>query len=117
MTANADGIAGRMRDRPGSPTWSRSLELWLGPEAAELDRKRAGLTVVEGQLAEFRLALPAVKGEAGAVGTQARRGPVRRCARLDKLTERLESNGGRRNGQSVAAGTGPQPEELQGADD
>jgi hypothetical protein len=117
MTANADGIAGRMRDRAGSPTWSRSLELWLGPEAAELDRKRAELTVVQGQLAEFELALAASKAELDAFETQYRRALGPRYARLDKLTERLESNGGRRNGQSVAAGTGPQPEELQGADD
>jgi hypothetical protein len=117
MTANADGIAGRMRDRAGSPTWSRSLELWPGPEAAELDRKRAELTVVQGQLAEFELALAASKAELDAFETQYRRALGPRYARLDKLTERLESNGGRRNGQSVAAGTGPQPEELQGADD
>jgi hypothetical protein len=117
MTANADRIAGRMRDRAGSPTWSRSLELWLGPEAAELDRKRAELTVVQGQLAEFELALAASKAELDAFETQYRRALGPRYARLDKLTERLESNGGRRNGQSVAAGTGPQPEELQGADD
>jgi hypothetical protein len=117
MTANADGIAGRMRDRAGSPTWSRSLELWPGPEAAELDRKRAELTVVQGQLAEFELALAASKGELDAFETQYRRALGPRYARLDKHTERLESNGGRRNGQSVAAGTGPQPEELQGADD
>jgi hypothetical protein len=117
MTANADGIAGRMRDRAGSPTRSRSLELWAGPEAAELDRKRAELTVVQGQLAEFELALAASKAELDAFETQYRRALGPRYARLDKLTERLESNGGRRNGQSVAAGTGPQPEELQGADD
>jgi|RhiMetdeSRZDD1v2_1073273.scaffolds.fasta_scaffold29128_1 hypothetical protein len=117
MTANADGIAGRMRDRAGSPTWSRSLELWPGPEAAELDHKRAELTVVQGQLAEFELALAASKAELDAFETQYRRALGPRYARLDKLTERLESNGGRRNGQSVAAGTGPQPEELQGADD
>ncbi|HEV8163137.1 MAG TPA: hypothetical protein VGR74_01580 [Actinomycetota bacterium] len=117
MTANADGIAGRMRDRAGSPTWSRSLELWPGPEAAELDRKRAELTVVQGQLAEFELALAASKAELDAFETQYRRALGPRYARLDKLTERLESNGGRRNGQRVAAGTGPQPEELQGADD
>jgi hypothetical protein len=117
MTANADGIAGRMRDRAGSPTWSRSLELWSGPEAAELDRKRAELTVVQGQLAESELALAASKAELDAFETQYRRALGPRYARLDKLTERLESNGGRRNGQSVAAGTGPQPEELQGADD
>jgi hypothetical protein len=117
MTANADGIAGRMRDRAGSPTWSRSLELWPGPEAAELDRQRAELTVVQGQLAEFELALAASKAELDAFETQYRRALGPRYARLDKLTERLESNGGRRNGQSVAAGTGPQPEELQGADD
>jgi hypothetical protein len=117
MTANADGIAGRMRDRAGSPTWSRSLELWPGPEATELDRKRAELTVVQGQLAESELALAASKAELDAFETQYRRALGPRYARLDKLTERLESNGGRRNGQSVAAGTGPQPEELQGADD
>jgi hypothetical protein len=117
MTANADGIAGRMRDRAGSPTWSRSLELWPGPEAAELDRKRAELTVVQGRLAEFELALAASTAELDAFETQYRHALGPRYARLDKLTERLESNGGRRNGQSVAAGTGPQPEELQGADD
>ena len=117
MTADADGIAGRMRDRAGSPTWSRSLELWPGPEAAELDRKRGELTVVQGQLAESELALAASKAELDAFETQYRRALGPRYARLDKLTERLESNGGRRNGQSVAAGTGPQPEELQGADD
>jgi hypothetical protein len=49
MTADADGIAGRMRDRAGSPTWSRSRELWPGPEAAELDRKPAARPVVQGQ--------------------------------------------------------------------
>jgi hypothetical protein len=117
MTADADGIAGRMRDRAGSSTWSRSLELWPGPEAAELDRKRAELTVVQGELAESELALAASKAELDAFETQYRRALGPRYARLDKLTERLESNGGRRNGQSVAAGTGPQPEELQGADD
>src|SRR4029453_8066585 len=112
MTANADGIAGRMRDRAGSPTWSRSLELWLGPEAAELDRKGAELTVVQGQLAEFELALAASKAELDAFETQYRRALGPRYARLDKLTERLESNGGRRNGQSVPPGNGPQPQEL-----
>jgi hypothetical protein len=117
MTANADGIAGRTQDRAGSPTLTRSLELRPGPEAAELDRKRAELAVVQGQLAESELALAASKAELDAFETQYRRALGPRYARLDKLTERLESNGNRRNGQGVAAGTGPQPEELQGADD
>jgi hypothetical protein len=116
MTANADGNAERMQDRTGSLGRARSLELRPGPEAAELDRKRAELTVVQGQLAECELALAASKAELDAFETQYRRALGARYARLDKLTERLESGTGRHNGQH-AAGTGPQPEELQGADD
>jgi hypothetical protein len=116
MTANADGIAERMQDRAGSRSRTRSLELRPGPEAAELNRKRAELTIVQGQLAECELALAASKAELDAFETQYRRALGTRYARLDKLTERLETGGGRRNGQHVA-GTGPQPEELQGADD
>jgi hypothetical protein len=117
MTANADGSAERMRDRAGPRGSTRSLELRPGPEAAELNRKRAELTVVQGQLAESELALATSRAELDAFETQYRRALGARYARLDKLTERLETGGGGgRNGQH-AAGTGPRPEELQGADD
>jgi hypothetical protein len=116
MTANVDGIAERAQDRAGPPGSARSLEPRPGPEAAELARKRAELTVLQGQLAERELALAASKAELDAFETQYRRALGARYARLDKLSERLETGAGRRNGQHVA-GTGPQPEELQGADD
>jgi hypothetical protein len=56
------------------------------------------------------------RAELDAFETQYRRALGARYARLDKLSEQLETGGGGRNGQH-AAGTGPQPEELQGADD
>jgi hypothetical protein len=115
MTGNADGIAGWAWEPVGPSGWTGSLELRPGPEAAELGRRRAELTVVQGQLGEAELALAATKAELAAFETQYRRALGARYARLDQLSEWLEAGGGRRNGK--VAGTGPQPEELQGADD
>ena len=114
MTANAEGIAGRMRDRAGSPTWSRSLELWPGPETEELGRRRAELAVVDGELAESELALTTFKADLASFETQYRRALGARYARLDELTEWLDARRGR-NGEGAADGRAA--EQPAGADE
>lgn len=90
--------------------WSGALEVRPGPQAEELGRRRAELTLVTGELAEREEALTAHKAQLASFETQYRRALGARYARLDQLTEWLDARRAGRNGK--LAGAGPSPAEA-----
>jgi hypothetical protein len=101
MGGNAYGSDWLAQDAAGPQAWTGALEVWPGPEAEELGRRRAELTVVDAELAERELALTTFKADLATFETQYRRALGARYARLDELSEWLDARKARRNGQAA----------------
>ncbi len=115
MGGNAYGSDWLAHDAAGPRAWSGALEVRPGPEAEELGRRRAELTVVDAELAERELALTTFKADLATFETQYRRALGPRYARLDQVTEWLDARRARNNGK--AADDPTSQESRAGADE
>jgi hypothetical protein len=100
MGGNAYGSDWLAQDAARPQAWTGALEVRPGPEAEELGRRRAELTVVDAELAERELALTTFKADLATFETQYRRALGPRYARLDQLSEWLDARKAR-NGQAA----------------